>query len=231
MKTAIAVSVLSVAACFCALLLTIRATVAAVPGEIAVTRSLLIGQVAALRIDALAEIDSQANGIRKDVGIMIPNSINIMTDVANKQLTGLRSDTMTRVDHMTVTVDGAVNKADDLLTGLRYDIRPVIANTAALAANAAALTKDAQDSWDDSYDDVRGLLLSAEFATTQTAQTMQTVREAAPQFLATSQETNHQFAGIATDVHRFTTKFTAPTSLKTKIWDGFKSMALIASHF
>ncbi len=68
-------------------------------------------------------------------------------------------------------------------------------------------------------------------ATTQVAQTAEQVRAIAPQFLATAQETNRQFAGITTDVHAFTTKFTRPASLKTKVWEGFRSMALIGARF
>ena len=227
MKTAIAVSVLAVAGCLCALLLTIRATVAAVPGEIQATREALSKQVQALTIAALGEIDSQASGIRQDARIMIlratkdaNSQISIMTDDANRQLTGL-----------TLKLEDAVNKADGQITGIRAEISPVLANIAVLTVNAASLTKDAQDSLDDLYPDMRGLVESATVATTQAAQTAEVVRAAAPQFLATAQESNKQFAGIATDVHTFTTKFTAPVSLKTKIWDGFKSMALIASHF
>jgi hypothetical protein len=103
--------------------------------------------------------------------------------------------------------------------------------------NAAALIKDGQDSLDDSYWDVKALIGSATVATTQTAQTMQSVRVAVPGFLATGQQfaeqfrlTSIQFTGIATDAHTFTSKFTAPRTTSQKIWEGVKLGALTAAR-
>jgi hypothetical protein len=190
MLAAIGISVLAVSGCLCSLILTTRKVEASIPIEIQATRAALIDQVTRVRIEVLAEIDTQAtalrhdttaqlNVIRKDALVEIRNT----RSMADLQLTGTRSDLKKSIAAIVAPVEG-----------LRADLKPVL-------MNAAALTKDAQDSWDDSYDDVRSLLGSAEVATTQTAQTMQTVNAIAPKFLAAAQETNQHFAGITADVH------------------------------
>lgn len=221
------VCLLSLTICSCALLLTVRSTVAAVPREIAVTRSALFSQVEELRIEALAEIDRQANGIRADATTQLSG---IRHDTLS-EITALGAATLARVDQIAIKLESAVNKADGHLSSLQAKIEPVIDQISPLLLNSAALVKNANDSWDDSYWDVKALLGSATVATTQTAQTMQTVREATPAFLATAQESNQQAAGIVTDVHKLTTTFTAPLTVKQKIWQAFKSLALLGSHF
>jgi hypothetical protein len=207
------ICLLSLTGVSCALLLTVRDTVASVPGEIQATRAALTFQIQALQVNALAEIDRQAIGIRKDA----TKQLGIILQTADRQLTGIRTDLRAELQQTAATLVAPIE-------GLRADLKPVLDNT-------AALTKDAQDSWDDSYWDVKALLGSATVATTQAAQTMQTVREATPAFLATAQETNRQFAGIVTDVHTVTTAYTAPLSLKQRIWNTVKSLALIGSRF
>jgi hypothetical protein len=242
LKTAIAVAVLAVAGCFCALLLTIRATVAAVPGEIAVTRSALIDQVAALRVDAFAEIGQQATAIRQTAD---SQATAIRTD-AMGQISGFRADANTRLDGLTLKLQGIANKADDQITGLRYQISPVLINAAALTASSthlvdtyaalpAQLTTEIRPAW---------LAIQPEITCRQldgsgyggcwhsriTGLMGEAVRVGGV-FTQHFPSMVSSMDGIGVDVHTFTTKFTAPTSTKTKIWDGFKSMALIASHF
>jgi hypothetical protein len=213
--------------CICALLLTARSTVASIPIEIQLTRSALLHQVDALRITTLSEIDKQALGVRRDalgqLTVIRKDAVQQLSEVASmadRQLTGTRSD-------LRHTVAESVSSVVAPIEGLRSDLKPLIASAGALTTNAAALTKDVQDSIDDAYPDIQGLLQSTTVAATQIAQTAEVVRETAPEFLATSQETNRQFAGIGKDVHTFTTEFVKPKSLKSKIWEGVKALSLV----
>jgi hypothetical protein len=172
-----------IVAAYCGALLVRAATVttAAVPQEIADTRAALTAQVAALRIDALAEIDKQANGLRAELHgdvRLVDRQLSAITGQLDKR-TG---DMLTRVDTALGMVDLRTGQALTTVAGIRTDLAPAL-------ANAAALVKDAQDSWDDSYDDVRGLLDSSEVAVTQAAQTMQTINKAAAPTLAAEQKT------------------------------------------
>jgi ABC-type transporter Mla subunit MlaD len=174
---------LTAVAIFAGLLLHAAAvTVAAVPGEIAATRSALIDQVAALRVDAFTEIDAQANELRGELHGDV-RLVNAQASAISGQLDKRVGDSLGRVDVALAAI-----------TGLRADLQPALASIAPFADSGRSLMKDGQDSLDDSYLDLRGLLESAEVATTQTAQTMQVVRENTPKFVG-------HINGIASDFH------------------------------
>jgi hypothetical protein len=206
LRATIALSILGVACCLCALLLTIRAVVAAVPGEIAATRASLIDQGAALRLDTFAEIDAQATGIRADVKM----STTSLQTLADKQLSGIRTDLTTNLQQTTASILAQVPVILEPVNGIRADLKPVL-------ANAAALTKDVQDSLDDLYPDVRGLVESTDVAVTQTAQTMQTVREAAPQIAAAAVSVGKSAAVIADSAAQEAKKLTQPMTRRQKV--------------
>ena len=87
------------------------------------------------RRELRAEVDKQASGIRTD---------------AMGQISTLRTETMARVDVLTAIVDrragevlevadSRLGEATGAIAGLRGDLQPVLANTALLEANYAAL--------------------------------------------------------------------------------------------
>ena len=190
--------------------------------SLAAAPALLAARVAALQ----ASIDC----LPKQILPPVLARVDVATGKADAQLTGMRADVQRVVDTADMrlwslqgTVQSAVGIADKRLASIQDDARPVLVNT-------AALVKDTQDSLDDSYWTAKALIESATYATTQVAYTAESVRTIAPQFLATAQETNQHFAGIAGDVHVFTAKFTGPTTVKSKIWEGFKTMTLIGAR-
>jgi methyl-accepting chemotaxis protein len=219
--------VLALTGSLIALILSVSRTVDMVPVEIEYTRAALIAETHKQAAAVLALVDRQARGIRWD---------------ATAQLSGIRADALGQLSHLSETADRQLTGTRKDLTdsiaaviapvnGLRTDLQPVLENISLSTIQATALIKDAQDSWDDSYDDVKGLLESTTYATTQVAQTAETIRAAAPEFIATTQESNRQLAGVAGDVHKLTTSLTAPVSLKAKIWNAIRGVALVASHF
>ncbi|HEV2445355.1 MAG TPA: hypothetical protein VGS58_05515, partial [Candidatus Sulfopaludibacter sp.] len=125
------------------------AALEALPGEMRATREALIGEVAAARCDLTHEIGDA----RRD-----------LLARTERQVAALRGDTLAEVGEIRRTadrrlgdslarVDTALAKIDDI----RGDFRPVLANSAALAA-------DAKDSWDDLFWDLKASVASATVA-------------------------------------------------------------------
>ena len=155
--------------------------------------------------------------------------VNAAVAHANTRIEQAVTAADTRIGGALATVDEAVKVADKRLASIQDDARPVLVNAAAAAESAGAVANDAHG-WLVS-DEFAGVVNGAAVVTTQVAQTAEYARQVAPEFLATGQRTNEQVAGIVTDVHAFTTKFTAPQTKKQKAWEGFRAMALIGVRF
>jgi len=140
--------------------------------------------------------------------------------------------------HADVALNGnTIPQIGNTIAGLRTDLKPVLENAATAAAaarpaldNAAALTKDLRDSWDDSYWDVKAGLESATVAARSVAEASGTIERALPAAVATGQETNRQIAGIASDVHTATTQFVKPKTVKEKVWGVFQIVIYGLAH-
>jgi hypothetical protein len=216
----LALCVLALTIYLCALIAAARHTVEILPDELLAT---INSQATAARLDTLALIDRQASGIRRESTVQLNAlrtqslaRIDALAATADRQITSTRAD-------LEVTILRSLNTLVAPINGIRTDLQPVL-------QNAAALTKDAQDSWDDSYDDVRGLLESSTVAATQVAQTAETVRAAAPQ-LATD------VTGIASDFHDAThnldIRFFHPPAMTKKqkvaaFFGNFEALAIAA---
>jgi len=152
----------------------------------------------------LAEVDKQTTGIRRDITNLLYST--------DRRI----GDALGRYDATLHLVDARTGEALRTAAGIRQDLQPTL-------AASAALVKDAQDSWDDSYDDVRGLLQSGEVAATQTAQTMETVRKEAPQFAG---NVNAIAADFHDATHSLDMKFfhPPPRTRKQKVDDFFKGL-------
>jgi hypothetical protein len=95
-------------------------TVAALPEQITLTRGALVGEVAAARVDVLARSEREAEGLRRD----LLAETDAIRATADRRL----GDTLARADSALATVEA-----------LRQDIKPVIANAAVTEESAAAL--------------------------------------------------------------------------------------------
>lgn len=143
----------------------------------------------------------------------LSTQITPVVDKVDKQVTALRTDLFARVDkiegdansqlanlqtnagaQITDTRTALVKEVQDTRTPLLALVPPA----QAMLVNAGALTKDAQDSLDDSYLDINNLIQSAGMAATQTAYTMETVRAQAPVLIG-------HVSGISADFHDATT--------------------------
>ncbi len=152
--------------------------------------------------------------------------VDALTSKADRQLTAMQKtldrragETLDLTDKRTgealKLVDGRTQDLVAQVAGLRSDLKPTLDNT-------AALVKDGQDSLDDLYPDIRSLLESAEVTTTQTAQTLEVVREAAPKMAEAAISIDKSVDGITKDVHKATSDFVKPKTFwgKVKGWIG-----------
>ncbi len=97
-----------------------RRTVSALPEEVALTRSALVGEVAAARTDLLARSERQMDLVRRD----LVAETDRMRDTADRRL----GDTLARADAALATA-----------AGVRSDLQPVLRNAAATEESASAM--------------------------------------------------------------------------------------------
>ena len=171
------------------LLNTARHAVAAVPGEIQAARSALVAEVAAARCD----LTGQIGAARREV-----------LSLANRQLTALRGESLAEVGEIRKTADrrlgdtlARVDTALAKIEEVRGDLAPVLANTAALAA-------DARDSWDDLYWDVKASVESATVAANSVGQMSMDIRGAVPGTLQTWNAIGGNVSSITGNIDRLT---------------------------
>jgi hypothetical protein len=132
----------------------------------------LPAQMEAIRMDA----SSQISATRSELAFQADKAQHLGTERSKEALAILDRHIGQTVRVLDMHTGELTNSVDRL----RTDIRPVL-------ANAAALTKDAQDTMDALYPDVLAATGSITVAATQTAQAAQEVQRAMPKFLATAQ--------------------------------------------
>jgi hypothetical protein len=166
-------------------------------------------------------------------------------DLADRHAKQIEQDIRLRLDAVLVRVDTLTNKADTQLTGARADIKeigdlfssrvdavkdsliaeihPVMANAAQITANAASITAHADEASailfrrDALPAQLLGVTAAAKVTLGETAQTMRTVRDAAPEISAAAIKVSNSVASIADSGAQEAKKFTAPQTRREKI--------------
>jgi hypothetical protein len=182
---------LSLTALFLSLMVLVRdadTTVRLVPAEITATRSALTAEIQATRRDLLATVNTQATAIQRTADRRL-GSIQQMVDARTAQALQI--------------ADSRLSGATDQVAALRQDLHPVL-------ANAAALTKDTQDSLDDLYPDIKASTESATVAITSAAHASEAVRDAAPKVAESVVKIGNSADGVAADVKREADSIVAP---------------------
>lgn len=151
--------------------------------EAEATRALLDRQANATRTALLAEVARQGDAIRTQALAEVRHGVNAGLErvdaIAAVARAGVeRADfrlgqTLAVVDRHAEVAEGAVVKASETLAGVRADLQPV------LQASAGAV-KDAQDSWDDLYPDVKASVASGTVAIAGIGRAADEVARAAP---------------------------------------------------
>lgn len=146
----------------------------------------------------------------------------VIVATADKRLAAIQADVNRTGKEFLTVADARLQKVQDQAAQVVAQVSPVI-------TNSAALLKSLNDSIDDNYDDGRALLQSATVAATQTAQTMEYARGAAPAIIASTQSTSDSIAGIAGNIKKATDMVDRkyinppPRTWKQKIVDGIKT--------
>ncbi len=166
-----------------------RKTVAAIPGEIQLTRSALLSEAAAARVDLTGQIAAA----RRDVLALTDRQATALRTESLAEIGEIRKAADRRLGDSLARVDTALVKIEEV----RGDLRPVL-------ANSAALTQDAKDSWDDLYWDVKASVESATVAANNFGQMSAEIRSAVPVTLHTWNGIGGNVQAITGNVDRLT---------------------------
>jgi hypothetical protein len=177
-STALVVSVVRLAQ-------TARTTVASIPGEIESARGDLRREIASTRKELLSRTERQVAELRSGV---LAEAAQVRT-TADRRI----GDTLDRAD-------AAIGKVEEI----RGDLRPLLVNAAALSVNVAALTKDAKNSWDDLYWDVKASVASATVAANSIGQMSADFHSSLPRTLQTWDGIGGNVAAVTGNIDRLT---------------------------
>ena len=178
-------------------------TVKAVPAEIAATRSALTAEIDTTRQDLLASVQHDLLGT-------LDARLASIQKTADHRLASIQHMVDARTAQALQITDSRLADVTAQVAAVQADLHPVL-------ANAASVEKDAQDSWDDLYWDVKAGVESATVAATSIAQTSETVRNAAPQVAASVQGIAKSADGVTADVKKEADALTAPKKWYEKI--------------
>jgi hypothetical protein len=213
LRWSLGLAALSVMAEVWFLLNTVNQMISRLPNEISATREMLVGQLADTRSQVLLEIDKQSALIRGD---------------AKTELEGIRQDTMDLLNSRTDSLLAILNIRSKELTD---SVSALQGNVAGTLTGVNALTKDAQDSWDDLYYDVKASTESATVTLTSAAQASEAIRDAAPSIVKSVNTVSASAAAVSQDVKREADELTKPKKWYEKILGPVYTVARIAAAF
>ncbi len=244
MRTAIAISVLMVAACLCGVLVTIDQDLRQLPVIAVETRNMVLQDLAvqtdATRTAVLVEIDKQAGALRVDANTQLSG----IRREALGQVVGIRSDFDRNLQQTTADLDRTVKGSlqiiaapvnvliADLAPVLTYSsetiaaVKPVLEHAASIANqvdNNAPLFLDCENNPDCVYNRFQGVSKATE-------KTMQAVAVAAPQLATSAVGVGKSADGIARSVDSVAEAYAKPTTVFGKIWGVLKTAAGIWAH-
>jgi hypothetical protein len=212
----------------CLLLHATAVTIAAVPGEIAITRSALITQVQLARVESLSEIDKQADGLRAELHgdvRLLNGQVGAIASRADKQLTTIQTTALMlggKLDAPLAAVTAATQEVGPLLRASQVAVQHVSSITSQID-DAAPLYLDC-DAGNCLYDQVQGTAKAVE-------RTMQAVAKVAPEVAKATADNAQNVGGITADVHVMTTAVLKPKSFWGKLWAGVTVASRFAGMF
>lgn len=192
---------------------TIDRVVSSVPAAIDTTRQELLDQVADTRSQVLDEIDAQSALIRKD---------------ATGELDAFRNNTVDLLNSRTNSLLAILNIRSKELTDSVAALQGSVANT---LTGIDGVAKDAKDSWDDLYYDVKASTESATVTLTSAAQASEAIRDATPSIVRSVDTVSASAAAISQDVKREADELTKPKKWYQKILGPVYTVGRIAAAF
>jgi vacuolar-type H+-ATPase subunit H len=170
------------------------------PGHVEAARASILAEVAAVRHDAGAQItaaerDAAAlvDAARKDVAARADGQLGELRVGVLAEAAEIRKAADRRLADTLQRADAALGKVEEI----RGDLRPAL-------VNAAALTKDAQDSIDDLYFDVKASVGSATVAASSFAQMSEQLKLQMPRAQKTFDGIGGNVEGITANIDRLT---------------------------
>jgi hypothetical protein len=193
-----------------------------IPGELASTRLELLSEVDAMRGDLTGQVaaarkdaDAQITALRGD----LKSEATALLTTSDFRLSSIQGSATAAIDRLTNSADRAVNVADSL----RTDIKPMLDNT-------AMLTKDAKDSWDDLYWDLKADVETSDVLMRNIAETSDAVRKAAPEAAAAAVGIEKHVEAISGDVQKATDAYAKPRTTWQKVSDWMKFIVYAGAH-
>jgi len=166
-----------------------RTTVGSIPGEIQCTRAALLSEIGATRGDLRSELATT----RQELLSRTERQVAELRSGVLAEAAELRTAADRRIGDTLDRADAAIGKVEEI----RGDLRPVL-------VNAAALTNDAKDSWDDLYWDVKASVASATVAANSIGQMSTEFRNSLPRTLKTWDGIGGNVAAVTGNIDRLT---------------------------
>lgn len=171
----------------------------------------------------------------------VAHAIASANQVIENAATGLQlaSTVIPAALHTVQSADAAIHQVDTvLLPTVNEQVRDIgkaavptfqrleqaVSSVRPLVDSSTALVVDVQASLDDSYDDIKALIESTTVTATSIGQNSLPTANAITDLTV-------QVAGIATDAHKVTTRFTEPRPWPSKIWEAIKLAAAVGGRF
>jgi len=160
--------------------------------------AVVTGQLNSLRTDTLARVD-------------------VLTNKTDSQITATRAQVLREVADWRSATQTELAATRDTVVGLGSKLDPVLASYTKLGNETTAAVKDLQDSWDDNYDDVKGLVASSTVAVTGIARAAEEVGKAAPQLGDAAVSLGKSGVRVGNAAAKEAEELTKPQSTRKKI--------------
>jgi hypothetical protein len=188
------------AVCAIGLVRAATATVSAVPGEMDATRTAVVGEVRAARVDVLARSERQVAALRRDV-LAEAGEMRVMAD----RRVG---DSLARFDAAVTMANGRLGEFTGAAAGLRSDFQQTLQPVGALATQvneAAPMFLDCQYNADCVFNRYVGVSTGVERAALNFGQASVTLQAAMPRLLTNADSLVADSAATAANIKRLTT--------------------------
>jgi hypothetical protein len=179
----------------------------------------LVDPKTGLQTAVLARVDTATGVIDRQLTNALGKADGQLTNAlgkADKQITA----GLAEVHLLNLNADKRSGELLKIAAGVRGDLKPSLDNT-------AALVKDAQDSLDDSYFDIKATIESATVTTHSIALASEAIANAAPSVSASVVGIGKSADGITADVHTATAEFVKPKTVLQQIQSWLLTIARI----
>ena len=175
------------------------------------------------RIEQISRQVFQSSAILSEVAQQIGNTSRDMVKVA--------SSAVDRADAQLSTTNATLAATAQHVGELAETTRETVAAVKPAVEGVTSLAKDAQNSFDDVYPDVKASVESATVAITSTAQASEAIRDAAPTLVQSGVKIEQHVEAVAADFHREVDEVTKPKKWWQKAFGPLYSVGRLVAAF